>query len=98
MLHLAVRLALAAVLLGAAAAKLRRPAASADALRGLVGAGGDLVWQDPEQVARAAVEAMIDGRRTVTPGLTNKLTALGWRLAPRTALLPAARALGRLAT
>ncbi len=36
MLHLAVRLALAAVLLGAAAAKLRRPAESRAALRGLL--------------------------------------------------------------
>jgi hypothetical protein len=39
-LHLAVRLALAAVLLGAAAAKLRRPAESRAALSDLVGAGG----------------------------------------------------------
>jgi hypothetical protein len=39
-LHLAVRLALAAVLLGAAVAKLRRPAESRAALNGLLGGGG----------------------------------------------------------
>ncbi|HEX8208442.1 MAG TPA: thioredoxin family protein [Solirubrobacteraceae bacterium] len=40
MLHLAVRLALAAVLLGAAAAKLRRPAESREALAALLARGG----------------------------------------------------------
>jgi hypothetical protein len=40
-------------------------------------------------VAREAVQAMVDGRRTVVPGWTNKLAALGYRFTPRTALLPA---------
>jgi uncharacterized protein len=55
------------------------------------GRGGDLVWQDPEDVVPAAVDAMIAGRRTVTPGLTNKLTVLGYRFTPRAALLPVVR-------
>ncbi|HEX8121435.1 MAG TPA: MauE/DoxX family redox-associated membrane protein [Solirubrobacteraceae bacterium] len=48
MLHLVVRLALAAVLLGAAAAKLRRPQESGAALAGLLGGKGDR----PERAAR----------------------------------------------
>jgi uncharacterized protein len=55
--------------------------------------GGDLLWQQPEQAARAAVDAMAAGRRTVTPGITNKVAALGFALAPRTAWLPLTRAL-----
>jgi short-subunit dehydrogenase len=55
---------------------------------GASGAGLGLVWQDPEDVARAAVDGMVRGRRTVTPGLTNKLAVLGYRFAPRTTLLP----------
>jgi uncharacterized protein len=42
-------------------------------------------------VARAGVEAMIAGRRTVVPGVQNKASALGGRLIPRTLLLPIAR-------
>ncbi len=65
MLHLAVRLALAAVLLGAAAAKLRRPAESRDALRGLLGAspaepsarGGAASSTDPSPSARGRAAA-----------------------------------------
>jgi short-subunit dehydrogenase len=56
-----------------------------------IGLGG-LFWQDAEDVARDAVAAMVEGRRTVTPGLTNKLAALGLRSAPRTAFLPISRA------
>lgn len=57
-----------------------------------VGFGGPLLWQNPDQVARPAVEAMIAGRRSVVPGLTNKVAALGLTFTPRTALLPLARA------
>ena len=55
--------------------------------------GGDLVWQDPASAARAAVEAMAAGRRTVTPRLTNKLATLVFSSTPRTAWLPLTRAL-----
>ncbi len=55
------------------------------------GRGGDLVWQDPHEAVPAAVDAMIAGRRTVTPGLTNKLTTFAYRFTPRAALLPVVR-------
>ena len=54
-------------------------------------AGPGLLWQDPAHVAREAVDAMQAGRRTVVPGLTNKLAVLGYRLTPRTPFLPIAR-------
>ena len=62
------------------------------------GLGGPLLWQTAEQVAREAVEGMIAGRRTVLPGLTNKVASLGYRFTPRTALLPLTRAATRFAT
>jgi hypothetical protein len=57
----------------------------------VTGVGGGLLWQDASDVADAAVDAMIAGRRTVIPGWQNKLAVLGYRFTPRTALLPAAR-------
>lgn len=59
---------------------------------GLAGLGGDIVWQDADAAAKAAVDAMVGGRRAVVPGLTNKLAALGFSRLPRTALLPLSRA------
>ena len=56
-----------------------------------IGIGG-LFWQDAEDVARDAVAGMVDGRRSVTPGLTNKLAAFGLRSASRTVFLPISRA------
>jgi short-subunit dehydrogenase len=53
--------------------------------------GPDLLWSDPEEVARAAVDAMVAGRRSVIPGATNRLAVLGYHLTPRTALLPLTR-------
>ena len=53
---------------------------------------GGLFWQDAEDVAGDAVAAMVEGRRSVTPGLTNKLAALGLRSASRTVFLPISRA------
>jgi uncharacterized protein len=58
---------------------------------GASGAGPDVVWQEAEEVARAAVDAMVAGRRSVVPGMTNKLASLAWHLTPRTALLPVMR-------
>ncbi|HEV2999650.1 MAG TPA: SDR family oxidoreductase [Solirubrobacteraceae bacterium] len=63
----------------------------------LEGAGGPLLWQTAEQVARAAVDAMVAGRRTALPGLTNRAISLGFRLTPRTALLPFTRAVTKFA-
>ncbi len=48
---------------------------------------------DPGDVARAAVEGIEAGRRSVVPGAHNVISALGGRFAPRSVLLPA---LGRL--
>jgi hypothetical protein len=59
---------------------------------GAEGFGGDLVWQDADEAAKAAVDAMAAGRRTTVPGVTNKIAALGLTRAPRTALLPVMRA------
>ncbi len=64
---------------------------------GLEGIGGPLLWQSAEQVAREAVDAMVGGRRTVLPGLTNKVASLAQRFTPRTALLPVTRAVTRFA-
>jgi short-subunit dehydrogenase len=50
-----------------------------------------ILWQDPARVARAGVEGMIAGRRTVVPGLHNRASALGGRFAPRSILLPAVK-------
>jgi short-subunit dehydrogenase len=57
-------------------------------------AGPSFLWQDAEDVARAAVAAMAEGRRTVVPGLHNKLAAAGGRFVPRSVWLPAMRTVG----
>jgi uncharacterized protein len=57
-------------------------------------AGPGFLWQDAETVARGAVEAMMDGRRTLVPGLHNKLVAVGGRFVPRSVWLPAMRSVG----
>jgi short-subunit dehydrogenase len=49
------------------------------------------LWQSAEDVARDGIEAMLAGRRTVVPKITNKLTANAGRLTPRSLLLPAVR-------
>ena len=64
---------------------------------GIEGLGGPLLWQSAEQVAREAVDGMVAGRRTVLPGITNKVASLGYRFTPRTALLPVTRAVTRFA-
>jgi uncharacterized protein len=61
----------------------------------VAGAGDDaapaFLTMDARNVARAGVEGMIAGRRTVVPGVQNKVSALGGRLVPRTLLLPVVR-------
>lgn len=59
--------------------------------RGAAGFGPGMFWQDAEDVAEAGVAGMVAGRRTVTPGLTNKAAAFGLRFSSRTAMLPIAR-------
>jgi short-subunit dehydrogenase len=57
----------------------------AEALESL---GPDALWQEPDEVARAAVVAMQRGDRSATPGLSNQLAAAGGRYLPRTLTLP----------
>ncbi len=49
------------------------------------------VYTDVGKVAREAVEAMVEGRRSVVPGPLGRAAGLGGRLVPRSLLLPAAR-------
>lgn len=58
--------------------------------------GPDFIWADAADVARAGVEAMLNGTRTVTPGAAGRVVALAGRMAPRSLLLPlASAAIGR---
>lgn len=67
----------------------------ANAEAGVVnGAGPGFLWQESADVARAGVDAMVAGRRTVIPAVHNKLFALGGRYASRSVLLPAIRTAG----
>lgn len=60
----------------------------------VAGAGGleeqapDRILMEPEQIARAAVEAAEEGKRSVTPGRLNQVGALAGRLSPRSLALP----------
>ena len=45
---------------------------------------------DASEVARQAVDGMLKGSRTVIPGIANRATAIGGRLAPRSLVLPIA--------
>ena len=45
----------------------------------------------PEDVADAAIDGMLEGKRSVVPGLVPKIVSLGGRFTPRTVLLPALR-------
>jgi uncharacterized protein len=49
------------------------------------------LFSDPAGVARAGVDGMVAGRRTVVPGVSNKLASTGGRLIPRGLFLPLAR-------
>ena len=52
------------------------------------------VTQGPEEVARAGIEGMIKGKRTVFPGIVPRVMAQAGRFTPRTLLLPVANKLG----
>jgi len=56
----------------------------------------DAAMVPPEEVARQAVEGMVAGHRLVIPGVQNQVAYHGGRLAPRSVLLPALRALSKL--
>ena len=45
----------------------------------------------PHGVAEAAIAGMLDGKRSVVPGLVPKVASLGGRFTPRSVLLPALR-------
>ncbi len=53
-----------------------------------------LLFMEADDVAREAVTAMIAGKRTLTPGVGNKVSAVGGRFVPRSVLLPVMRKLG----
>ncbi|WP_396883256.1 SDR family NAD(P)-dependent oxidoreductase [Mycobacterium sp. SMC-4] len=46
------------------------------------------LWQQPESVARTAVDGLARGRAVIVPGAANAAAALLYRLAPRRVLLP----------
>jgi short-subunit dehydrogenase len=50
-----------------------------------------LAQVSPHDVAAAAIAGMIDGKRSVVPGLVPKAASLGGRFVPRSVLLPALR-------
>jgi short-subunit dehydrogenase len=50
-----------------------------------------LAQVSPHDVAEAAIEGMLAGRRSVVPGLVPKFVSTGGRLLPRSVLLPAIR-------
>jgi short-subunit dehydrogenase len=45
-------------------------------------------WMESDDVARQAIEGMLAGKRTVVPGVLNKVTSTSGRYVPRTVLLP----------
>jgi uncharacterized protein len=51
----------------------------------------EFLWMEAPDVARVGIEAMLAGRRTAIPGLKNRASMLGGRLAPRSVLLPLVR-------
>ncbi len=53
----------------------------------------ELLFSEAADVARAGVEGMIAGRRSVIPGTVNRAFMIGGRLAPRSLLLPLVRQL-----
>jgi len=49
------------------------------------------IYGDASDVAEAGIEAMLAGRRSAIPGLANRASMLGGRVAPRSLLLPLVR-------
>jgi short-subunit dehydrogenase len=55
----------------------------------------DALFMAADDVARAGVEGMLAGRRTVTPGLHNRASSLGGRFVPRSVLFPLVKKMTR---
>jgi uncharacterized protein len=51
------------------------------------------LWMEAPEVAQAGIEAMIAGRRTVIPGLKNRVAMISGRITPRSMVLPIVRQL-----
>lgn len=51
-------------------------------------AGPDFVWASAADVAKAGIEGMVKGRRTVIPNLPARVVGASGRYSPRTVLLP----------
>ena len=51
----------------------------------------EFLWMEAPEVARVGIDAMIAGRRTAIPGLKNRASMIGGRIAPRSVLLPLVR-------
>jgi uncharacterized protein len=49
------------------------------------------MWMEAPEVARVGIDAMVAGRRTAIPGLRNRASMIGGRMAPRSVLLPLVR-------
>ena len=49
------------------------------------------LYGDASDVAEAGIAAMLAGRRSAIPGLANRASMLGGRVAPRSLLLPLVR-------
>jgi short-subunit dehydrogenase len=45
----------------------------------------------PPAVAEAAIDGMLEGKRSVVPGIVPKIASIGGRFAPRSVLLPMLR-------
>jgi short-subunit dehydrogenase len=50
-----------------------------------------IVQVSPADVAEAAIDGMLEGKRSVVPGLVPKIVGLGGRFTPRSVLLPVLR-------
>lgn len=46
------------------------------------------LWEQPDDVAKTAVDGLARGRRVIVPGTPNRAAAMLNRLAPRWMLLP----------
>jgi short-subunit dehydrogenase len=51
----------------------------------------EFLFMNAPDVARTGIEAMVAGRRSAIPGLANRVSMLGGRVAPRSLLLPLVR-------